>query len=118
MQTGDGHQRKGFQIDPSQPEEYLAMARQLVTESADMLMVQPSLFAFDMLRLVKDSAHCSVGAYSVLGELEMFKASGYLEDMLLEHAIGAVRAGADFIVTYGAHELATALASRGEGSAS
>ena len=106
MRTGSGEQRQGFQIDPVRSDQYLAMARCLVSEGADILMIQPSLFSGDLIDKVKGESKCMTGVFSVSGEYLMFKSASGSEDILLEHATGAIRAGADFVVSYGALELA------------
>ncbi|MFY0562538.1 hypothetical protein ACN28E_01740 [Archangium lansingense] len=106
MRTGFGEQRQGFQIDPMRTDQFLAMARHLVSEGADILMMQPSLFSGDLIDKVKVESKRMTGVFSVSGEYLMFKTASSSEDILLEHATGIIRAGADFVVSYGALELA------------
>lgn len=106
MRTGAGEQRQGLQIDPMRTDQFLAMARRLVSEGADILMIQPSLFSGDLIDKVKGESKCMTGVFSVSGEYLIFKNTPSTEDILLEHATGIIRAGADFVVSYGALELA------------
>jgi len=106
MDTGNGEQRQAFQIDPIRTDQYLSMAKSFLSEGADILMMQPSLFSFDLISYIKEKTGVMTGVFSVSGEYMMFKNTPYSQDMFYEHATAAIRAGADFIVTYGGLELA------------
>jgi porphobilinogen synthase len=103
--------RRGYQMDPRNSRE---AARELaldLEEGADMVMVKPGLPYLDVLRAVKEKSSVPVGAYCVSGEYSMIKAAamnGWLDEerAACEAAVCLVRAGADFLVTYHAIELA------------
>jgi len=103
--------RKSYQMNPANRREALREARTDLEEGADMLLVKPALAYQDVLAAVKQKFDCPVGAYSVSGEYAMIKAAsekGWLDEKktVLETHLGLKRAGADFIVTYWAKELA------------
>ena len=103
--------RKSYQMNPANKREALREARTDLEEGADMLLVKPALGYQDVLSAVKQKFDCPVGAYSVSGEYAMIKASaqrGWTDEKntVFETHLGFKRAGADFIVTYWAKELA------------
>ena len=103
--------RNSYQMNPANRREALREARTDLEEGADMLLVKPALAYQDVLSAVKQKFDCPVGAYSVSGEYAMVKAAaqkGWLDEKntVLETHLGFKRAGADFIVTYWAKELA------------
>lgn len=104
--------RRSHQMDPSNAREALREAALDVAEGADMLMVKPAHSYLDVIYRLKQ-AHPSIplGAYHTSGEFGLLKAAaekGWLEEKkgVLETLIGIRRAGADFIITYFAKEVA------------
>ena len=103
--------RKSYQMNPANRREALREAQTDLEEGADMLLVKPALAYQDVLSAVKQKFNCPVGAYSVSGEYAMIKAASqkkWLDEKktVLETHLGLKRAGADFIVTYWAKEIA------------
>jgi porphobilinogen synthase len=109
--------RKGYQMDPGNWREALREVALDVQEGADMVMVKPAVPYLDIVRLVRDRFDLPVSAYHVSGEYAMIKAAaerGWIdgERVLLETLLCCRRAGADFILTYGAREAAGLLTGR------
>ena len=103
--------RSGYQMDPANADEALREARLDVEEGADMIMVKPALPCLDVLRRVKDELRRPTAAYCVSGEYSMIKAAaerGWLDERraVLEALTSIRRAGADFILTYFARDVA------------
>jgi porphobilinogen synthase len=103
--------RRGYQMDPANAEEAVREALLDVEEGADVVMVKPALPYLDVLRRVKDATRVPVAAYNVSGEYSMLKAAiaaGYLDERLvvMEALTSIRRAGADFIFTYFAKDVA------------
>ena len=103
--------RETYQMNPASAAEALREAATDLAEGADMLLVKPALAYGDILRRIKEKYNCPVGAYSVSGEYAMIKAAserGWLDEKktVLETHLSMTRAGADFLVTYWALELA------------
>ncbi|MDQ3574472.1 MAG: porphobilinogen synthase [Actinomycetota bacterium] len=109
-----GGDRRAYQQDPRNGREALSEVAGDVAEGADMVMVKPALAYLDVLAAVRASVDVPVAAYHVSGEYAMVKAAaerGWIdgEAVALEHLGAIKRAGADFVLTYLARELAESL---------
>ena len=103
--------RRGYQMDPANVREALRECELDVAEGADVLMVKPALPNLDVLRAVRERFDLPVAAYNVSGEYAMVKAAaarGWMDERqaATESLTAIRRAGADFVVTYWAKELA------------
>jgi len=110
----DGGDRRGYQQDPRNRREALAEVDLDVAEGADMVMVKPALTSLDVVADVRARVDIPVAAYHVSGEYAMVKAAaerGWIDGsaVALEQITAVKRAGADFVLTYFAGELAEAL---------
>ncbi len=110
----DGGDRRGYQQDPGNRREALAEVALDVAEGADMVMVKPALTYLDVIASVREAFDVPVAAYHVSGEYAMIKAAaanGWIDGpaVALEQLTAVKRAGADFILTYFAGELAEVL---------
>ncbi|HEY3296483.1 MAG TPA: porphobilinogen synthase [bacterium] len=108
-QFGD---RRGYQMDPANVLEALREAELDLAEGADMIMVKPGIAYLDVLSLVKKTFNRVTAAYQVSGEYAMIEAAaqrGWIDRqrIILETLLSFKRAGADFILTYHASEVAT-----------
>jgi porphobilinogen synthase len=106
--TGD---RRGYQMDPANVREALRECELDLGEGADVLMVKPALAYLDVIRAVRERFDCPVAAYNVSGEYAMVKAAaaaGHLDEQgaALESLVAIKRAGADFMFTYWAKDVA------------
>lgn len=107
--------RKSYQMDVANRREALREIDLDVAQGADMLLVKPGLPCLDIVRDAVERTHLPVGAYQVSGEYSMIKAAGRAgwireTDVLMESLLSMKRAGASFIITYGAPEAAAVLA--------
>lgn len=108
-QFGD---RRSYQMDPANAKEALREAALDLEEGADMLMVKPALPYLDVICKIKQQfPYIPLGAYQVSGEYAMIKAAanmGWLDEKkaVIEMITGIKRAGADFIISYYAKEIA------------
>lgn len=102
--------RSAFQIDPSLPQQATDQALSYLDEGADMLLLQPALFELDVLVQLRKLVDCPIAPFSVSGEYALLRPAGL--PATLEFASSLKRAGADFIVTYSAKELAASLAAQ------
>jgi porphobilinogen synthase len=103
--------RRGYQLDPANLREALRECALDLEEGADVLMVKPALPYLDVIRAVRERFDCPVAAYNVSGEYAMVKAAaaaGYLDEKAaaLESLVAIKRAGADFVFTYWAKDVA------------
>jgi porphobilinogen synthase len=103
--------RRGYQMDPANVREALRECELDVAEGADALIVKPALPNLDVIRAARERFDLPVAAYNVSGEYAMVKAAaarGWLDERqaAIESLTAISRAGADFVVTYWAKELA------------
>lgn len=111
-QFGD---RRSYQMDPPNRREALREMRLDYEEGADVLMVKPALPYLDILADARREFDVPLAAYHVSGEYAMIHAAaqrGWIDGpRAMEEALVAIkRAGADWILTYAAAELAPRLA--------
>jgi len=109
--------RKAYQMDPANWREALREVALDVAEGADMVMVKPAVPYLDIVRLIRDRFDLPLAAYHVSGEYAMIKAAaerGWIdgERVMLETLLCCRRAGADFILTYAARDVAATLTGR------
>ena len=110
----DGGDRRGYQQDPRNGREALAEISLDLREGADMIMVKPAMTSLDVLATVRSRVDVPLAAYHVSGEFAMVKAAaaaGWIDGpaVALEQLTVLKRAGADFVLTYFAAEVAEAL---------
>jgi porphobilinogen synthase len=114
VEIAGGGDRRGYQQDPRNRREALAEVRLDIAEGADVVMVKPALAYLDVIAAVREAVEVPVAAYHVSGEYAMLVAAaerGWLDRraVALEHLGAIVRAGADFVLTYLAAEVAEIL---------
>jgi porphobilinogen synthase len=107
-QFGD---RRAYQMDGGNAREALREVALDLQEGADMVMVKPALAYLDILHRVKTEFGCPTAAYAVSGEYSMIKAAsakGWVDEraVTMEAMLSMRRAGADFIITYSATDVA------------
>jgi porphobilinogen synthase len=110
----DGGDRKAYQQDWRNGREALEEIRLDIGEGADMVMVKPALAYLDVIARARMEIDVPLAAYHVSGEYAMLKAAaanGWIDgDAAALEVLGAIkRAGADFILTYLAAEVAERL---------
>ena len=110
----DGGDRRGYQQDPGNRREARAEVALDIAEGADMVMVKPALTYLDVIADIRATVDVPVAAYHVSGEYAMVKAAaaqGWIDGpaVALEQLTAVKRAGADFILTYFAGDLAEVL---------
>jgi len=114
VRIAGGGDRRGYQQDPANRREALAEVALDVGEGADMVMVKPAVTYLDVLADVRRAVDVPVAAYHVSGEYAMVKAAaanGWIDGaaVALEQLTAVKRAGADFVLTYFAAEVAEAI---------
>jgi porphobilinogen synthase len=112
-QFGD---RRSYQMDPPNRREALREMALDLEEGADVLMVKPALPYLDILADARREFDVPLAAYHVSGEYAMIHAAarnGWLDgERAMEEALISIkRAGADWILTYAAADLAAQLKS-------
>lgn len=106
--------RTTYQMDPPNWREALREVALDIEEGADIVMVKPAMPYLDVITRVRQEFHHPVAAYQVSGEFAMIHAAarlGWLDRQraMLEALVGIKRAGADFILSYAAPEVARIL---------
>lgn len=103
-QFGD---RRHYQLDVRNRNDALASSVRCAAEGADLLMVKPGMTSLDLIRPIHERTGLQVGAYQVSGEyggLSLLGDQGLIkfEEALLETWHVFKRAGAQYVITYGA----------------
>ncbi len=111
-QFGD---RRSYQMDPPNKREALREMALDLEEGADVLMVKPALPYLDILAEARRRFDVPLAAYHVSGEYSMIQAAaerGWLDgDRAMREALVSIkRAGADWILSYAAADVAASLA--------
>jgi porphobilinogen synthase len=101
--------RRGYQLDVRSARDAIAASVRCAEEGADLLMVKPGMSSADLIGPIAARTGLPVGAYQVSGEyagLALLANEGLTEfdAALLESWYVLRRAGAAFIVTYGARD--------------
>jgi porphobilinogen synthase len=104
--------RRGYQMDPGNGRESMLEMQIDVDEGADMLLVKPAMPSLDILAAARARFDVPIGAYQVSGEFAAIEAAaerGWLDRRraLTESVTSILRAGAGFVITYAAADLAT-----------
>ena len=106
--------RRSYQMDPGNGDEALREVEADIAEGADMVMVKPALSYLDVISRVKERFRFPTAAYNVSGEYAMIKAAarnGWIDEsrVVPEVLLSIKRAGADWILTYFAKDMAKLL---------
>ena len=110
-QFGD---RRGYQMQPGNGREAVDETALDIEQGADMVMVKPALAYLDVIAAVRSAFEVPVAAYHVSGEYAMVQAAaaqGWIDGpaVMQEHLLSIRRAGADFVLTYAARDVAESL---------
>ncbi len=104
--------RKSYQMDFRNSDEALKEIGNDIEEGADIVMVKPALAYLDIIYRTREKFNVPIAAYNVSGEYALVKGQGSRvkgqeeKNMVLEILTGIKRAGANFIITYHAKEVA------------
>lgn len=107
--------RKAYQMDPANSAEALRETTLDIDEGADMIMVKPAGFYLDIIyKLKQHFSDIPLCAYQVSGEYSMIKIAAKHqlineEQAIIESLTAIKRAGADFIISYFAKDIARIL---------
>lgn len=103
--------RKAYQLDYTDAKRALKEIKDDVREGADIVMVKPALSYLDIIKEAKQKFNYSLAAYNVSGEYALVKAGADAglcqeKEVVLEIVTSIKRAGADYIITYHAKDIA------------
>jgi porphobilinogen synthase len=99
--------RRGLQLDACHLGQAVDTAHRWLDEGADSVLVQPAMMAVDLLTRLREQTRVPITAFSVSGEHRMLVGAG--DAVYAEYLRALRRAGADPVMTYGAHRIAAAL---------
>ncbi|MBL8214894.1 MAG: porphobilinogen synthase [Bryobacterales bacterium] len=107
-QFGD---RRSYQMDAANGREAMREIELDLQEGADMIMVKPAGPYLDIIRMARDRFDVPLSAYQVSGEFSMIMAAARngwidLDRVIIESLTSIRRAGADFVLTYFAKDVA------------
>jgi porphobilinogen synthase len=113
VRIANGGDRKGYQQDWRNVRESLTEVLLDIDEGADMVMVKPAVTYLDVIAKIRPHINVPLAAYHVSGEYAMIKAAaerGWIDGpaVAVEQLTAVKRAGADFILTYFARDIADA----------
>jgi porphobilinogen synthase len=114
VEIAGGGDRRSYQQDSRNRREALREARADVAEGADIVMVKPAMTYLDIVSDLRRELDVPLCAYHVSGEYAMIKAAaanGWIDGtaVAIEQLTAVRRAGADFVLTYFAREIAEEL---------
>lgn len=103
--------RRGYQLDFLGAQTALKEIKDDIEEGADMVMVKPALSYLDIIKEASLKFHYPLAAYNVSGEFAFVKYGARLglweeKKAVFEILTSIKRAGADFIITYHAKDIA------------
>ena len=110
-QWGD---RSQYQLDVRDGSQAIRASERCAKEGADLLMVKPGLSSLDLIKPIQEKTSLKVGAYQVSGEFAGMHLLAREKLIDFEKALWESwqvykRAGAQFIISYGARFLVQAL---------
>jgi porphobilinogen synthase len=99
--------RRHYQIDVRSRRDAIASSVRCASEGADLLMVKPAMTSLDLIGPIAEATARPVGAYQVSGEYAGLvglaeRGLTNFDAALLETLLVLRRAGASFVITYGA----------------
>ena len=102
--------RRSYQMDFKNSDEALREIGQDIKEGADIIMVKPALAYLDVIWRARERFNVPIAAYNVSGEYAMVKVycdeASAEKNLVLEILTAIKRAGANFIISYHAKEVA------------
>lgn len=103
--------RSKYQLNYSKAKEALARIKKDIKQGADIVMVKPALGYLDIVKEAKAKLKHPLAVYNVSGEYSLVKQGAKLrfwdQKRIVDEVITSIkRAGADFIITYHAKDIA------------
>ena len=103
--------RSSYQLPVHDRKKAIQSSLMNAKQGASFLMVKPGITSIDLIREIKNKTKLPTGAYQVSGEYAslLYLAKNKLGDfskLYKESLLAIHRAGADFIITYGARDIA------------
>lgn len=103
-----------YQIGYSNSREIMRKIEMDLQEGADIITIKPSFGNIDLISRIFEMANCKIAVQQVSGEYAMVKAASRNRlidenEWIIGYFASMIRSGADFIISYGAEEIAALL---------
>jgi porphobilinogen synthase len=103
--------RSSYQLPVHDRKKAIQSSLMNAKQGASFLMVKPGITSIDLIREIKNKTKLPTGAYQVSGEYASLQylaknKLGHFSKLYKESLLAIHRAGADFIITYGARDIA------------
>jgi porphobilinogen synthase len=103
-----------YQISYINSREFLRRVELDFLEGADIITIKPCLGNLDLISRIFDMVNCKIAVHHVSGEYAMLKAASRNrlideDEWIIGYFTCMIRAGVDFIISYGAEEIAALL---------
>jgi len=98
-----------YQLDVQDRDAAVKSSINYSNQGADFLMVKPGMSSIDLIKPIMDATGKPVGVYQTSGEWVAIQSSSVMEQLLQETMKVFMRAGADFMISYGARQLQKSL---------
>ena len=103
-----------YQIGYSNSREIMRKIEMDLQEGADIITIKPSFGNIDLISRIFEMANCKIAVQQVSGEYAMVKAASRNRlidenEWIIGYFASMIRAGVDFIISYGAEEIAALL---------
>lgn len=103
-----------YQVSFTNSREFLREVELDYLEGADIITIKPCLGNLDLISRIRDMVNCKISVHHVSGEYAMLKVASRKRlideyEWVIGYFICMIRSGVDFIITYGAEEIATML---------
>ena len=94
-----------YQLDVRDRDAAVKSSINYSSQGADFLMVKPGMSSIDLIKPIMDATGKPVGVYQTSGEWVAIQSSTVKDKLLQESMWVFIRAGADFMISYGARLL-------------
>lgn len=98
-----------YQLDVSDRESAIKSSMHYARQGADFLMVKPGMSSIDLIQPIREATNKPVGVYQTSSEWLAIQGHAQMDEMLKETRVVFQRAGAAFMISYGARLLQKSL---------
>lgn len=106
--------KSAYQIGYTNSREILRKIEMDLHEGADIITIKPSFGNIDLISRISDMVNCKIAVQQVSGEYAMVQAASRNRlidenEWIIGYFASMIRAGVDFIISYGAEDIAALL---------
>ena len=103
------HSDRWYQLNVRDRAAAIKSSIHYAAQGADYLMVKPGMSSIDLIQPIREATQKPVGVYQTSGEWQSIQGHSQMDQMLQETHAVFQRAGAAFMISYGARLLAKSL---------